>query len=82
MRWVTEKSEFDSRQGQEIHLFTAPGLALGQPQPPIHWVVRNISEGVQRLRRETDHSPPYTERITEGKPAGFRGRKANLCVCG
>jgi hypothetical protein len=24
---------------------------------------------------------PYTERIMEGKPAGFRGRKANLCVC-
>jgi hypothetical protein len=37
--WSTEKSGFDSRQGEEIFLFSiAYRLALGPTLPPIQWV--------------------------------------------
>jgi hypothetical protein len=48
---------FDSRQGQEIFLFsTASRPALGPTQPPTQWVAGALSLGVKRPGREADHS--------------------------
>jgi hypothetical protein len=58
---------FDSRQGQEIFLYsTASRPALGPTQPPIQWVPGELSPGVKRLRREGDHSPPSSVQIKNG----------------
>jgi hypothetical protein len=35
--------------------------ALGPTQPPIQWVSRDLSPGVRRPGRETDHSPTSAE---------------------
>jgi hypothetical protein len=57
MSWMSEESRFDSRQGQEIYLFsTASRPALGPTQPPKQWVPGALSLGVKRQRIEADHT--------------------------
>jgi hypothetical protein len=52
----------------KIFLFSiASRPALGPTQPPIQWVPGTLSQGVKRLGREADHSPPA---IAEVKKAG------------
>jgi hypothetical protein len=74
--WTIGWSEFDSRRGLGIFLFTtASRLALAPTQPPIQRLTGALSLGVKRPGRETDHShivprskntssyssiPPYT----------------------
>jgi hypothetical protein len=58
--------------------------AITFKRPGVEWSGRLESIWCAKLYL---HSPKYfrgvyTERIVEGKPAGFRGRKANLYVCG
>jgi hypothetical protein len=61
------RSGFDSRQGQEIFLFsTASRPPLGPTQPPIKWVPSSISPGLKRVGRETDHSPPSSAPVKNG----------------
>jgi hypothetical protein len=55
---------FHSRQEQEIFLSpTGSGPALGHIQPPIKWVSGILSQGVMRLGREADHSPPSSAEV-------------------
>jgi hypothetical protein len=50
-------------RGSGVFLFTtAFRPALGLTQPPIQWVLGALSVGVKRQGRETDHSPPSSER--------------------
>jgi hypothetical protein len=59
--WTTEISLFDSRQGQEICLFsTASRPALGPTQSRIQQVSGDVSPWAKQLGRETVHSPPST----------------------
>jgi hypothetical protein len=44
---------------------TASRTALGPAQPPIQWVIGNLSLGVKRLGREADHSPPSSVEVKE-----------------
>jgi hypothetical protein len=49
------RTGFDSRQRQEIFLFSrASRTALGSTQPPIQWVPGALSPRVLRPRREAD----------------------------
>jgi hypothetical protein len=49
---------FDSRQGQNIFLFsTAPKPALDPTHSPIEWVRKALSPGLKRPGREADNSP-------------------------
>jgi hypothetical protein len=41
---------------------TSSRLALRPTQPPIQWVTGALSQGVKRLAREADHSPPASAR--------------------
>jgi hypothetical protein len=53
---------FDSRQGQQIVLFsTASSPSLGPTQPPIQWV-----PGGKRPVREADHSPQSSAEVKNG----------------
>jgi hypothetical protein len=57
---------FDSRMGLGIFLFfTASRPALGSTQHPIQGVKGTFSLGVNRPRREADHSPPSTAEVKE-----------------
>jgi hypothetical protein len=52
--------------GLGIFLFTtASRPALGTIQPPIQWVPGALSLGIERLGRETDHSPPSSAEVKE-----------------
>jgi hypothetical protein len=58
---------FDSRQGQNIFLFsTATRPALEPTQPPIRCVLAAVSPGVTRQGREADHSPPSNAEVKNG----------------
>jgi hypothetical protein len=62
--WTAEKSGFDLRLVQEIHLSsTASRAALGPTQSPIQWLMGALSLGIKRLGREVDHSPPSSAEI-------------------
>jgi hypothetical protein len=59
---------FESRQEQEIFLYrTTFRPALGPTQPHIQWLLRTISPGVKLLGRETDHSPPPIDEVTNDR---------------
>jgi hypothetical protein len=45
---------------------TASRPTLGPTQPPLQWVQGNLSPGVNRLGRETDHSPPSSAEVNNG----------------
>jgi hypothetical protein len=66
---MAEELRFDSRQKQEMYLFsTAFRQALGLAEPAIMWVPGALSFlGVKRPGRETDHSPPCS---VDAKNAG------------
>jgi hypothetical protein len=50
---------FDLQQGLGIFLFTTVSrTALRPTQPPIQWVLGDLSLGAERLGFEADHSPP------------------------
>jgi hypothetical protein len=58
---------FDSRQGQEIFLYsTLSRPALGSTQPPIQWVLRARSSTVKWPGREADHLHPSGARFKKG----------------
>jgi hypothetical protein len=58
--------EFESRQGLGIFFFaTTTRLVLGLIQPPITMDKRDLSLGVKRLGRETDHPTPPSSEIKE-----------------
>jgi hypothetical protein len=60
-------SGFDSRQGNEIFVYsTASRPALGPTQPPIQWVPGNRLVGVKWPERESNHSPPSTAEVKNG----------------
>jgi hypothetical protein len=42
---------------------TVSRLALGPAQPPIQWVQRALSLGIQWPGREDDHSPPSSAEV-------------------
>jgi hypothetical protein len=64
--WTIGVLVFDSRQGQEMLLFTiASRTALGPTQLLIQWVPGAVSLGVKRPDREADHSPPSSAEIKE-----------------
>jgi hypothetical protein len=51
------RPRFDSRQGQEIFLYsTASSLALGPRRPPIQWVQEAVPPGIKQSLRAADHS--------------------------
>jgi hypothetical protein len=50
---------FESMQGLEVFPVTTASIpALGTAQPLTQWVPGSLSQGVKRLGREADHSPP------------------------
>jgi hypothetical protein len=58
--WLDEKGggvDFYSWQGQEFSLL-ASRLVLGPTQPPIQWVPRAFSQGINWSGHEADYSPP------------------------
>jgi hypothetical protein len=63
----TGQPGFNSRQGQQIFLFsTAPRPNLGPTQFPSQWILRTLASGVKRQRREADHSPPPNAELKDG----------------
>jgi hypothetical protein len=45
-------------------LFSTPSIpALVSTQPPIQWVPEALCQGVKRLGREGDHSPPASAEV-------------------
>jgi hypothetical protein len=62
--WMIGVSDFDSRRGLGIFLFTTMSRkALGPTQPPIQWLPGALSLGVKWPGREADHSPPCTAEV-------------------
>jgi hypothetical protein len=60
----TGRPGFDSRQGQEILLFsTGPRPSLGPTQPPIQWVPGALSPGVKRSGRLAGHLLPSSAEV-------------------
>jgi hypothetical protein len=56
---VAGRPGFDSRQGQNIFLYsTVSKPPLGTIQSPIQWVPAALSPGVKLPGREVDYSPP------------------------
>jgi hypothetical protein len=55
---------FNSQRGLGIFLFTTTSrMALGSTQPPIQWILGDLSLGVKRPGREADHSPPSSAKV-------------------
>jgi hypothetical protein len=55
---------FDSWQEQGCFLLaTASRPALGTTQPPIQWIQRALSLGVNQSGREADHLPPSSAEV-------------------
>jgi hypothetical protein len=79
---------FDSRQGQEVCIFsTASRPVLRPTQPAIQWVPGALSPGVKRPGREADHSLPSSAVSRKGgaKPplphmSSWRVRKISLFI--
>jgi hypothetical protein len=64
MPWTTQESWFDSRQRQEIFLFSIMSKPDLRPtQPPIQWASGAASPRVKRQEREADHSPPSSAKV-------------------
>jgi hypothetical protein len=58
---------FDSRQGQEIFLFSVEIRSfLGPTQSPIQWVPGALSPEVEWDVREADRSPPSVAKLKNG----------------
>jgi hypothetical protein len=58
----------DSRQGEEIfRYFPAFRLALQSTPTPIQLIAGALSLGVKRPGTETDHSPPSSAKVKNGK---------------
>jgi hypothetical protein len=54
---------FESRQGQQIFLFSKTFRpALGPTQPPIKWIP-GFFAGVKHLGYEVDRSPPFSAEV-------------------
>jgi hypothetical protein len=75
MGWLSRYSDglpagrllFDSRQGQEIFLYsTASGPTLGPTQSLMQCVPGAFSPGLKRQGREADHSPPSSAEVKNG----------------
>jgi hypothetical protein len=46
MGWLAKESGFDARHGKEVFLFsTTLKLPLGPTQPPIQWILVDLSLG-------------------------------------
>jgi hypothetical protein len=60
--------DWDSNPGEgNISLFSVTSKpALGLTQIPIQWEQGPHLQEVKRLRREADHSPPYSAKIKNG----------------
>jgi hypothetical protein len=54
-------SGFDSKQGQEIFLFSAIGLALRPTQPTVQW--GSLSPELQRPGLKADYSPSSSAKV-------------------
>jgi hypothetical protein len=64
--WTIGVLGFDSRQGPGIFLFTTVSRTDVEPiHPPIQRVPGALSLGVKQLRREADHSPPFSAKVKE-----------------
>jgi hypothetical protein len=62
---MTEESEFDSRQVQDIFLFyIASRLSLGSDQLSLNWLRGSFTPGGKRPRSEADHSLPSNTEVT------------------
>jgi hypothetical protein len=65
--WKAEESGFDSRKRHENFIYSITSRPDLQPtQPPIHLVLRLVSPGLKRQRRETDHLPPSSAVVKNG----------------
>jgi hypothetical protein len=63
------RPKFDSRQEQEIFLYSKESrLALEPTQPPIQWVPGALFWGEKRSGRKADHSPASSAEIKNGGP--------------
>jgi hypothetical protein len=66
MSWTIGVLEFDFRRSLGIFLFTtALRMALEPTQPPIQWVLGDLSLGVKRPGREAGHSLPSSAEVKE-----------------
>jgi hypothetical protein len=64
---TTEEPRFDSRQRQEIFLFSIMSWpALGPSKPLIQWVPGAVSPGLMRQGRDADYSPPSSVEVKNG----------------
>jgi hypothetical protein len=55
-------------KGLGIFLFTtASRPALGPTQPPIQWVLRALSPGVNRSARDANHSPSPSTKVKNAR---------------
>jgi hypothetical protein len=63
--WLRARlSRFDSRQGQEVSLYsTASGPALGSTQLHIQWVPGTLHAGVKWPGPQADHSSPSSAKV-------------------
>jgi hypothetical protein len=57
---------FDSKQEQGIILHSVQTRILEHTQPPTQFLPKASFQGVQRLRREADHSPPSSDKVKNG----------------
>jgi hypothetical protein len=65
-RWAGRPG-LDFRQGKQIFVYsTASRPPLAPTQPPTHRVLGAVSPGVQRPKREADHSPPSRAWVKNG----------------
>jgi hypothetical protein len=55
---------FLARTGR-FHVHTASRPALRLTQAPIQGIPKALSLGVKRLKREADHSPPYSAEVNK-----------------
>jgi hypothetical protein len=61
MGWMAEQSQFWVPLG--AWFFSSPVMVLGPIQPPIQWVPRAPSSGVERPGHEADHSLPTSAQV-------------------
>jgi hypothetical protein len=61
--YTAERSQFESRERRDFSFLHVVQTDSGLIESPIRWVTGDLSQGLKRLGREADDSPPITAEV-------------------